>query len=187
MKRIEFPVLNVRMVPIDKVIANDYNPNRMAVPEMQLLKISIEEDGFTQPIVTCYDPKRDVYEVVDGFHRYLCARELLHLREVPVVTIDRPIEQRIASTIRHNRARGTHQIVDMSHIVLTLSERGWNEDKICKYLGMELDEVIRLKQISGLKEAFAGHEFSKSWEEFERKVSEEGGEEAERKKIKEKG
>lgn len=175
MKRIEFPVLNVKMVPIEKVIANDYNPNRMAAPEMQLLKISIEEDGFTQPIVTCYDPERDLYEVVDGFHRYLCARDIFHLSSVPIVTIDRPIEQRIASTIRHNRARGTHQIVDMSHIVCTLSERGWPEDRICKYLGMELDEVIRLKQVSGLKQAFANHVFSKSWEEFERRIAEEEG------------
>lgn len=171
MKQINFPVLNTRMVSIDKIIANDYNPNRMAAPEMQLLKISIEEDGFTQPIVTCYDPKRDVYEVVDGFHRYLCARDLLHLSEVPIVTIEHPIEHRIASTIRHNRARGTHQVVDMSHIVCTLSSRGWNEERICKYLGMELDEVVRLKQVSGLREAFAGHVFSKSWEEFEHKLS----------------
>lgn len=173
MKQIEFPVMNVRMVPIDKVIANDYNPNRMAAPELKLLKISIEEDGFTQPIVTCYDPERDLFEVVDGFHRYLCARDLLHLTEVPVVTIDRPIEQRIASTIRHNRARGTHQIVDMSHIVCTLTDRGWDDEHICTYLGMELDEVIRLKQVSGLKAAFANHVFSRSWEEFEHRLAQE--------------
>lgn len=170
MKKIEFPVLNVRMVPTEKIVANDYNPNRMASPEMQLLKISIEQDGYTQPIVTCYDPVRDVYEVVDGFHRYLCNELYFHLPELPVTVINKPIDQRIASTIRHNRARGTHQIVDMSQIVCKLMERGWDDAEICKYLGMELDEVVRLKQISGLKEAFANHTFSRSWEEFERRL-----------------
>ena len=171
-REIEFPVLNVRMVPIEKVVANDYNPNRMAAPERELLRISIEEDGNTQPVVTYYDPENDRYEVVDGFHRYLLARDDFHLKELPVVVIDKPIDQRIASTIRHNRARGTHQIMDMSRIVLTLSGRGWNDERICKYLGMELDEVIRLKQVSGLREAFANHVFSHSWEEFERRLAE---------------
>lgn len=173
MKKIDFPVLNVKMVPLHKVVANDYNPNRMAGPEMNLLRISIEEDGYTQPIVTYYDAQQDLYEVVDGFHRYLCAREFFHLEEIPVVVIDKPLDQRIASTIRHNRARGTHQIVDMSQIVLSLTQKGWDDQRICKYLGMELDEVIRLKQITGLKEAFAQHVFSKSWVEFERRLEEE--------------
>lgn len=172
MKKIEFPVLNVKMVPAEKITANDYNPNHMASPEMKLLKISIEQDGYTQPIVTYYDEERDVYEVVDGFHRYLCNEMYFHLDSLPVVVIDKPIDQRIASTIRHNRARGTHQIVDMSKIVLRLMGQGWDDGRICEYLGMELDEVIRLKQISGLKEAFADHVFSKSWEEFERRVKE---------------
>ncbi len=172
MKEIEFPVLQVHMVPIEKVFANDYNPNRMAGPELQLLRVSIEEDGYTQPIVTYYDCENDRYEIVDGFHRYLCAKEIFHLDFVPVVVIDKPIDQRIASTIRHNRARGTHQIVDMSHIVCTLSGRGWPDERICKELGMELDEVIRLKQVSGLREAFANHVFSRSWEEFERRLQE---------------
>ena len=96
--------------------------------------------------------------------------------QLPVVVIDKPIDQRIASTIRHNRARGTHQIGDMSHIVCRLLARGWDDAQICKYLGMELDEVIRLKQISGLKEAFANHVFSKSWDEFERRLDEEQSE-----------
>lgn len=176
MKNIDFPVLNVRMVPTDRIVANDYNPNRMASPEMQLLKISIEEDGYTQPIVTYYDPERDLYEVVDGFHRYLVNELYFKQPELPVVVIDKPIDQRIASTIRHNRARGTHQILDMSHIVCSLTQRGWDDERICRYLGMELDEVIRLKQVSGLKEAFADHIFSKSWEEFERRLNEEEAE-----------
>ena len=167
MKEIEFPVLNVKMVDIEKVIANDYNPNKVAPPEMQLLKHSIEEDGYTQPIVTYYDKKQDIYIVVDGFHRYRLAKEIFNLKQIPIVTIDKDLENRMASTIRHNRARGTHQIIDMSHIVLTLSTNGWNEKKISQHLGMELDEIIRLKQITGLKDAFANHTFSKSWEEFE--------------------
>lgn len=169
--KIDFPVLNVRMVPIEKVVANDYNPNRMASPERELLRVSIEEDGYTQPVVTYYDSENDRYEVVDGFHRYLCARDDFHLSELPIVVIDKPLDQRIASTIRHNRARGTHQISDMSHIVCSLADKGWDDGQICKYLGMELDEVIRLKQVSGLRQAFADHVFSKSWEEFERRLS----------------
>lgn len=167
MKEIEFPVLNVKMVDIDKVVANDYNPNKVAPPEMQLLKHSIEEDGYTQPIVTYYDKEKDKYIVVDGFHRCRVAKEYFDLKKIPIVTIDKDLENRMASTIRHNRARGTHQIADMSHIVLTLTENGWTEKQISQHLGMELDEIIRLKQITGLKDAFANHTFSKSWEEFE--------------------
>ena len=166
---IEFPVLNVKMVDIDKVIANDYNPNKVAPPEMRLLKHSIEEDGYTQPIVTYYDKDQDIYIVVDGFHRYRCAKEYFHLKQIPIVTIDKDLENRMASTIRHNRARGTHQIIDMSHIVITLTQNGWTEQEISKHLGMELDEIIRLKQITGLRDSFANHVFSKSWEEFEMK------------------
>lgn len=167
MSEIEFPVLGVKMVDINKVVANDYNPNKVAPPEMKLLKHSIEEDGYTQPIVTYYDKDNDKYIVVDGFHRYRCAVEYFHLKEVPIVTINKDLSNRMASTIRHNRARGTHQIVDMSKIVIDLTNNGWSEDMISKHLGMELDEIIRLKQISGLKEAFSNHVFSKSWEEFE--------------------
>ena len=170
MNEIEFPVLNVKMVDIEKVIAHDYNPNKVAPPEMELLKHSIEEDGYTQPIVTYYDKNRDIYIVVDGFHRYRCAKEYFHLKQIPIVTIEKDLENRMASTIRHNRARGTHQIIDMSHIVLTLTQNGWSEQEISKQLGMELDEIIRLKQITGLKDIFASHVFSKSWEELERNI-----------------
>ncbi len=167
---ITFPVLNVKMVDIDKVVANDYNPNKVAPPEMRLLKHSIEEDGYTQPIVTYYDLQNDKYIIVDGFHRYRCAKEYFHLKQIPIVTIDKNLDDRIASTIRHNRARGTHQILDMGKIVMELTKSGWDESTISLHLGMELDEIIRLKQINGLKEAFANHEFSKSWEEFENNV-----------------
>ncbi len=168
MKRIKFPVLNVKMVDIEKVVANDYNPNTVAPPEMKLLKLSIEEDGYTQPIVTYYDGEK--YIIVDGFHRYRCAREYFKLKKIPIVVIDKDINNRMASTIRHNRARGTHSIKGMSDIVLMLIRGGWSDSEISKHLGMELEEVLRLKQITGLKEAFINHEFSRSWEEFEGRI-----------------
>ena len=168
-KKIEFPVLDVKMIPIKKVEANDYNPNKVARPELKLLKLSIEQDGYTQPIVAYHDKTHDKYIIVDGFHRYYCARRYFNLKEIPIVVINKRLNNRMASTIRHNRARGTHQIKDMSNIVKELSKVGWSDERIEKELGMDKDEVIRLKQITGLKEAFQNHEFSKSWEEFERK------------------
>lgn len=171
--KIEMPVLNVKLVPIEKVIANDYNPNAVAPPEMELLKKSIEEDGYTMPLVVYHDKDSDKYIIVDGFHRYRCAREYFDLKKVPVTIIDKPIENRMASTIRHNRARGVHAIRGMSNLVLQLFEKGWSDEKICNELGMELDEVVRLKQITGLKQAFINHEFSKSWVAFEKKFKEE--------------
>jgi ParB-like chromosome segregation protein Spo0J len=171
--KIDFPCLGVKLVPIEKVVANDYNPNVVATPEMKLLELSIILDGVTMPIVTYYDQEQDIYYVVDGFHRYTILK-MLKCDVAPIVTIDKPLDERMGSTIRHNRARGTHQIRNMSDLVLELTKTGWDEAEICKKLGMELDEVIRLKQITGLKEAFANHEFSKSWEEYEAKRPKEG-------------
>lgn len=169
MSKLTFPCLDAKLVPTEKVVANEYNPNKVAGPEMRLLELSIKLDGVTMPVVTYYDKERDLYEVVDGFHRYTVLKERFKSPVIPVSIIDKPLDERMGSTIRHNRARGTHQIRSMSDIVIELSKEGWTDDEICKKLGMELDEVIRLKQISGLKEAFANHEFSKSWEEFENK------------------
>lgn len=157
----------------DSIQANEYNPNHVATPEMKLLYESIKLDGYTMPIVT-YDLGDGMTEIVDGFHRNRVGREHPDIRKrlhgyLPVSTIDKPQDERIGSTIRHNRARGTHGIRPMSDIVLDLSKMGWDDEKICRKLGMDLDEVIRLKQITGLKEAFSNHEFSKSWEEFEGK------------------
>ena len=158
------PVSHVQWVPAEKVFANDYNPNTVAPPEMKLLQISIESDGFTQPIVVW---EHDGYfEVIDGFHRHLVGKKM-GLTHLPVVVIngDRTDKNdRIASTIRHNRARGKHQVTGMSEIVQELSRRNWSETKIGKELGMEPDEVLRLKQISGLAEMFADKEFSEAWE-----------------------
>ena len=134
-------------------------------PEMRLLRISIEEDGFTQPIVV-WQVADDEYEVVDGFHRHLVGREL-GMTHLPVVVVNQDRvdrADRIASTIRHNRARGKHQVGAMSEIVQELARRNWSNEKIGRELGMEPDEVLRLKQISGLAELFADEEFSEAWD-----------------------
>jgi ParB-like chromosome segregation protein Spo0J len=162
----QHPVSEVRWIPASLVQANDYNPNSVAPPEMRLLEHSIESDGFTQPIVTWL---RDdgVYEVVDGFHRHRVGKEKLKLSHLPVVVInpDRSGKgDRIAATIRHNRARGKHKVDAMSDIVLDLSRRNWSDAKIAKELGMDPDEVLRLKQITGLAELFADQDFSEAWE-----------------------
>lgn len=163
---IEYNVMNTKLVPIEKVIANDYNPNKVAKPEMKLLQKSIEDNGFCFPIAVIYDEEKDQYVIVDGFHRWTVAKFYLNLKEVPVVVLKHDIKKRMAATIQFNRARGTHQIIDMSKIVSDLFLKGWTDEEIMDHLGMEKDEVIRLKQISGLKEAFSNHEFSKSWVEL---------------------
>jgi ParB-like chromosome segregation protein Spo0J len=160
---IKLPIMNVKLVDIDKIIANDYNPNKVATPEMKLLELSILEDGYTQPIVTYYDAEQDKYIIVDGFHRYTVGKKL-QLKELPIVAIDKPIEDRIASTIRHNRARGTHQIDSMQEIMKILIDSGKSDNWISKHLGMDKDEVLRLKQLTGLAELFKNHEFSRSWD-----------------------
>jgi hypothetical protein len=178
----EEPIDCVQWVKHEQVEGNDYNPNEVATPEMDLLHKSIKQDGYTQPIVT-YEETPGDFEVVDGFHRTLVGKEKDDIRErlngyVPVTTIDKDRSDRMSSTIRHNRARGTHQIRDMSTLVAELYERGWSDERICAELGMELDEVIRLKQVSGLKDVFSDHEFSQSWTEYEDRHESEEDEES---------
>jgi len=163
------PVYNVRSVPIDKVTANDYNPNSVAPPEMELLETSIWEDGYTQPVVTVYDADNDQYVVVDGFHRFLTLKNSARIREreggmLPVVVLDKNLSDRMASTIRHNRARGSHNIELMSQIVAELVEMGKGDRWICQHIGMSPDELLRMKQITGLSSLFANREFSEAWE-----------------------
>lgn len=163
------PVDCVIWVKQDQVRANDYNPNRVASPEMRLLQTSIEEDGYTQPIVTF---RQEDYEVVDGFHRNRIGREVPEIckrlfRRLPITVIneDRGDKaDRIASTIRHNRARGKHQVDAMSAIVVDLVRRNWSDEKIAREVGLDPDEVLRLKQISGLASLFLEREFSEAWE-----------------------
>ncbi len=164
------PVDCVIWVKNDLVGANDYNPNTVAAPEMELLALSIKEDGYTQPVVTWN--AEDKYEVVDGFHRTRIAKEHEDVKErilgyVPIVVANKERTDRgdrIAATIRHNRARGKHQVGSMSDIVVELKRRNWSDEKIGKHLGMDQDEVLRLTQITGLAEMFADRDFSESWE-----------------------
>jgi len=163
------PVYGVKAVPIDQVVANDYNPNRVAPPEMKLLELSIWEDGYTQPVVTYYDAEKDKYIVVDGFHRYqvLKTSDRIFVREkglLPVVVIDKPIEDRIASTVRHNKARGNHDIDLMSDLVAELHHYGKSDQWIAKNLGMDADEILRLKQVGGLADLFRDKEFGQAWD-----------------------
>ena len=163
------PVYNVIRVPIEKIQANSYNPNRVSEPEMRLLIKSILEDGYTMPIVCYYIAGVDRYEIVDGFHRYTAMKtcDEIAVREegcLPVSIIDKPLSERIASTIRHNRARGSHAIDLMVDIVAQLTEAGLSDEWIMKNIGMDADEILRLKQISGLASLFADRDFSESWE-----------------------
>lgn len=165
------PVDFVKWVKNSRVHANDYNPNSVAPPEMELLRLSIDADGYTQPIVSMLDPD-DTYEVIDGFHRHRVGKECQDIQGrvhgyLPLVQIRETREDktdRMASTIRHNRARGKHSVQAMSEIVIELKKRNWTDAKIAKNLGMEPDEVLRLCQISGLSEIFGDSEFSASWE-----------------------
>lgn len=164
------PVDCVLWVPAEQVEANDYNPNTVASPEMKLLKLSITADGYTQPIVAW--ARDGVFEVVDGFHRNRVGKEDRDVRErvrghlpVAVIRDDRTeANNRVAATIRHNRARGKHRVDAMSDIVRDLTRRNWSDDRIAKELGMDSDEVLRLKQITGLAELFKDREFSAAWE-----------------------
>ena len=163
------PVARVRWVPIDKVTANDYNPNSVARVEMKLLYTSILHDGYTQPVVTVYDEKKDKYVIVDGFHRYLTCKsnkDILqrNLGMLPIVIIAKDINDRMASTVRHNRARGKHSIDGMSSMVFDMLDNGWKDEDICNELGMEAEELIRLKHITGFSKLFKDVEYKKSWE-----------------------
>lgn len=165
MKEYKSPVYQVRAIPVEKVVANTYNPNVVAPPEMKLLELSIWEDGYTMPCVCYYLPETDQYELVDGFHRYkvMLTSPRIYEREkgmLPVVVIDKDISNRMASTIRHNRARGTHCVELMCKIVSELTKAGMSDGWIMKNIGMDKDELLRYKQISGLAELFADKEFS---------------------------
>jgi ParB-like chromosome segregation protein Spo0J len=165
------PVDCIIWVENNQVHANDYNPNSVAPPEMKLLQLSIQEDGYTQPIVTMLE-ENGGREVIDGFHRHRVGKENQIIQNrihgyLPVVTINEDRHDksdRIAATIRHNRARGKHTVDAMSEIVVDLKKRNWSDDKIARELGMDADEVLRLSQISGLSEMFADKEFSEAWE-----------------------
>lgn len=162
------PAYSVIAVPVEKIKPNTYNPNSVAPPEMKLLYESIKADGYTMPIVCYYSKEQDIYIIVDGFHRYRIMLEYPDIYErekglLPVSVIDKPIDQRMASTIRHNRARGNHDVDLMSNIVKELHELGRSDAWISKHLGMDRDEILRLKQITGLAALFKDVKFGKAW------------------------
>lgn len=165
---IEHPVLNVQLVPVDCVEANSYNPNKVAPPEMRLLKLSIRKDGFTMPVVVSKKGQKK-YEVVDGFHRKTHAEKDSKIREslygyLPVTKLNKNIDDRITATVRHNMARGTHQVELSANLIVLLRKHNWTNERIGKELGMDADEVLRLKQTTGLAELFKDKEFNKAWE-----------------------
>ena len=162
------PVYNVIPVPVEKIKPNTYNPNAVAPPEMKLLYDSNKMDGYTMPIVCYYDKDQDIYIIVDGFHRYriMLEHEDIYQREkgmLPVSVIEKSLDQRMASTIRHNRARGSHDVDLMSNIVKELHDLGRSDAWISKHLGMDKDEILRLKQITGLAALFKEVEFGRAW------------------------
>lgn len=163
------PVDYVRWVPIDKVQCNDYNPNSVAKVELNLLQLSILNDGYTQPVVTFYDAEEDKYIIVDGFHRYFCCRSNPEINKrtggrVPVVVIEKSLADRMASTVRHNRARGKHSVDGMSDLVFKMLQEGMSDEVICNQLGMEVEELVKLKHITGFSKLFEGVEYNPAWE-----------------------
>lgn len=161
------PVDLVRWVPLDKVVANNYNPNAVAKQEMDLLYTSIREDGYTQPIVCFRDEEHDRFIIVDGFHRNMIVRMYKDIYErtagrLPIVIIEKQLADRMASTVRHNRARGKHSLDGMTNIIYNMIKEGQSETEICKKLGMEELELVKLKHITGFSKMFKGYEYSKA-------------------------
>jgi ParB-like chromosome segregation protein Spo0J len=162
------PVECLQWIKMDDVEGNDYNPNKVPPPEMKLLYVSIREDGYTQPIVACHDKDLEKHIVVDGFHRNRVGKEYDDIKKrihgyLPIVPLNKGINERMAATIRHNRARGTHQVQGMAEVVAELHLKGVSDKKIAEQLGMEKDEILRLKQFIGLGDLFKNRDFSKSW------------------------
>jgi ParB-like chromosome segregation protein Spo0J len=163
------PVLGVKLVKSEEVVGNDYNPNKVAPPEMRLLRHSIRKDGITMPVVAAADKATKKHVVVDGFHRTSLIQHDAEIRDslcgyVPLVELNKSVEDRMTSTVRHNMARGTHQVELSAKLVTALTKHHWTNEKISAELGMEPDEVLRLKQITGLAEAFRDREFSRAWQ-----------------------
>lgn len=163
------PVDFVRWVPVEMVEPNDYNPNSVAQKEMQLLYTSIWNDGYTQPTVTIWDDAKKKYVIVDGFHRYFVCKNNADVRErnhgmLPIVVIDKDINERMAATVRHNRARGKHSVQGMSSMVFKLLDQGWKDEDICNQLGMEPEELLKLKYVTGFAKLFENTEYKQAWE-----------------------
>ena len=166
---IKQPIDYVMWVPIEKVEPNDYNPNSVATVEMELLYKSIKKDGYTQPVVTIYDKKKDKYVIVDGFHRYYVCKTKKDIYDrnmgmLPIVVIDKNISERMAATVRHNRARGEHSIDGMSNLVFKMLDEGMSDADVCNELGMEPEQLLKLKHLTGFSKLFANTEYKMAWE-----------------------
>lgn len=161
---VNLPCLDVRMVPMDMVQANNYNPNNVPKNNMILLQESIMTNGFCFPVVVIHDEDLGKYVIVDGFHRYTVLKDYLGCTELPVVVLQHDPAQRMAATVQFNRARGVHQVELMGDLVRALTEQGLDDDEIGRRLGMELEEVFRLKQITGIAELFKNQVYSRAWE-----------------------
>jgi len=169
MSKVKMPIDNVKWVNLNEIEANDYNPNSVAKTELKLLQTSILADGYTQPIVTFYDKLKSKYVIVDGFHRYTCCKinkdiNKMCNNKIPIVVIKKDINDRMASTIRHNRARGKHSVTGMSDMVFKMLDNGMMDSEICKELGMEAEEIVRLKHLTGFSKLFEGVEYRRAWE-----------------------
>jgi len=160
---VKLPCLNVQKILLDKVVPNEYNPNKVDKENMKLLEHSILQDGLTMPIVAIYNKENDTYSIIDGFHRYSIMKKLKQIY-IAATILDRDIKERMAATVRHNRARGVHQIDLMSDMVVSLVQLGWEDSEIAVHLGMDSDEVLRLKQLSGIAEVFKDLNYTQSWE-----------------------
>ena len=162
------PINEVRWIPLEKVHANDYNPNSVATPEMKLLYVSVKNDGYTQPVVTIYDEKKDRYVIVDGFHRYSIMRRFKDIYamcegKLPCVVLKgKTMNDLMASTVRHNRARGKHSINGMSNIVMEMLLNGDTDVQVCNELGLEPEELARLKHITGYAKLYEHSEYSRA-------------------------
>ena len=162
------PINNVKWIPIEKVFANNYNPNSVANNEMKLLYVSVKNDGYTQPVVTIYDEKKDRYVIVDGFHRYSIMKRYKDIYascagKLPCVVLEgKTINDLMASTIRHNRARGKHSVEGMSNIVMEMLMNGASNLEICNQLGLEAEELVRLKYITGYAKLYENNDYTKA-------------------------
>lgn len=161
---LKLPVMTPIIVPVDSVVANSYNPNHVDPQNMDLLKTSILDNGFTFAIVTIWDDEQEKFVIIDGFHRYLILKDVLECKEIPIVVLEHDMMKRMSATVQFNRARGVHQIELMGDLVKSMFDQGADDEEIARMLGMELEEVFRLKQITGIAYLFRNQTYSKSWE-----------------------
>ncbi len=162
--KIELPCMDVKIVDINMVQSNTYNPNAVSSQNMKLLEESIMSNGFCFAVVCIWDPDLEKYIVIDGDHRYMIFRDYLQAKELPIVVLNHDITKRMEATVQFNRARGVHQVELMGDLVQALVEQNVPDDEIAQKLGMEIEEVFRLKQITGIAELFKNQIYSKSWE-----------------------